>query len=161
MQTLEVFRPSLKAILRSLLKGALWYSGPLVALAVYRAHLSDEDLATAILWGIGWFCTPVLLATLFSLLVYAYEYKRAPALEPDGIVGLDTLQRRYRVSWDKICAVEMQSFAGLQEVAISVQGTYWRVRVPLYLQQRARFESLLKSYAGEEHPLAQAVRGEA
>jgi hypothetical protein len=133
----------------------------LAVLALFRGCLREEELCMMFILGIGWFCSPVLLAVLFVLPAYAYEYIRAPALEPEGLVALDTLQRRRRVPWNKVYAAKTQSLGGLPEVAISVQGAFWRVRVPLYLQKRTRFESLLVSYAGAQHPIAQAVCSEA
>ena len=147
-------------MLRPFMRGTLWMGLGLGALAVVRGYLREEDLRIIIFLGLGWFCTPVLMALVFALPTYAYAYLRAPALEPGGVIALDTLQRKRHVPWDEIYEAKTVSLGGFPEVAIAIRGSYWRVRVPLYLRQRSKFEGLVQSYAGAEHPLSQAVRSE-
>jgi hypothetical protein len=161
MPPLLVFRPSFWLMVRPFLKGTASLGVFLAVLGVIRGQLRHDDLTALIALGAVWFSIPFLAALVFATPAFLYEYFRAPVVKPDGISSLDTLQRRRHVPWNKINAAKLQSPGGYPELNLSVNGSRWKVRVPLYMRERAAFEQLLRSYAGTEHPLVRALRGEA
>jgi hypothetical protein len=82
------------------------------------------------------------------------------SISQDGIRSFNFWGLYHTVAWPEVTAVKPVNLLGLRYLFIYSPKLRWPLWVPRFLADPARFKRLVLDYAGPNHPLSQAIRGE-